>query len=502
MLSRVYKKFEAVCERKVSGTGLAVFRVLFGLILFAEVFQLYYFKNLIFDPVPFFMPAEFNTGIFLLVWLMVIICIISGLFTFHVAILNYLFILFAIAFPSYFSYHFDYFLTTVAFLLIFIPVSSNYSLDNYLKGRTQKKQISLINIYILILFGVVFAYSDSFLHKIENDNWLNGLGFWFPACMPFATYLNLSFLLDNKFISLFLGYATLVLQCIIPVLIFFRRFWTFIAIAGIIFHLGIALSYPIPLFGIGMACFYILLLPESLWKKFKFPVPGFLKRKYLFTSDHLKNYSLPEPHEKAKMKTYKNRLIFFFLFYACIIQLMCFHASYPINKIYKFAGLFEIGNKINALTSQIRFYNQQCLGITSHGLFPDEHFMNYNHIVSIAYKDVNGREKYLPIINQDGQVHFLNTGRLFCEWTFDIISPQVEMGKLKTGLGKYTSYWLNKSQLPLNTIFIIKIKKIRTPLKWEKGVFEEQIRQPWLEAGTCYWENGTFISNIKNIESI
>lgn len=40
-------------DKKIDGTGLAIFRIVYSLVLICEILQMLYLKNLIFDRVPY-----------------------------------------------------------------------------------------------------------------------------------------------------------------------------------------------------------------------------------------------------------------------------------------------------------------------------------------------------------------------------------------------------------------------------------------------------------------
>jgi predicted DCC family thiol-disulfide oxidoreductase YuxK len=274
----LFNKYLAICNKKVDATGLAMFRIVYGLILFFEVLQTFYFRNLMFDPLPFIERSEINTAPALIIWLGVIILLILGAFTRTAAIINYLFTLIFISHLYSFEYHLDYTITGVNFIMIFLPVSKSFSIDRLilkLKKSTLRshyspsKEISSIFPYLILGLGVGLVYFDSVFYKLSSPMWLSGLGFWLPASLPFATYLDLSFILNQKYIVLLMGYIVIAFEALFLFLIWFKRFHIGLLVIGLLLHIGILIAYPIPLFALGVAALYVLLLPESFFNYFR-----------------------------------------------------------------------------------------------------------------------------------------------------------------------------------------------------------------------------------------
>ena len=48
--TKYFNFIKKLYEQEESGLALALFRIVYGLVVFAEVFQIFYFRHLIFDP--------------------------------------------------------------------------------------------------------------------------------------------------------------------------------------------------------------------------------------------------------------------------------------------------------------------------------------------------------------------------------------------------------------------------------------------------------------------
>lgn len=273
-------------NKKVDAAGLGVFRITYCMVLLCEVLQLYYFRHLIFDKVPFIQPAEINVGPALVAWMVTIIFLMLGLFARQAALINYLFSLVFIATIKTYEYHMFYAYMSINFLLIFTNISKVNSLDRlrlklmYSNSRfnyTPSREVSVINYYVLILAGIALVYFDSIFYKFASHNWLTGIGMWLPASLPQVTHVDASPLLNIKWLALALGYITLAFETVF-LFTFFRKKWRVPLLAiGIGLHIGIVIEFPIPWFGLGVITLYLLMVPVNVWwrikKKLQFSKP-------------------------------------------------------------------------------------------------------------------------------------------------------------------------------------------------------------------------------------
>ncbi len=282
----IFSKFRVACEKKIPGEGLALFRILFGVLMFLEVTEVDYFRELLYSDTPFIGHQLVNFHRFLFAWQIILIFFIFGLFTRVTALLNYLFGLVVFSVFHKFEYHLDYSLTSLSFLSMIAPMAQTYSLDNLLKkikysrsGFDFKPDTRTPQIYyfIFMFMGIAIIYFDSIFYKLASSMWMNGLGMWLPASLPENTWLDLSFILNIKFLSLGMGFLTLVFETVF-IFTFFLKKWRFpLFIVGLGLHIGIVVAFPIPWFGLGVVFLYVLLLPAGIWQKifnkFRFKAP-------------------------------------------------------------------------------------------------------------------------------------------------------------------------------------------------------------------------------------
>ena len=268
----LYSKIENLYNKKVSASGLALFRIFYGFVLLFEVMQLFYFRHLVFDKIPYFQPSEIDFTIPLILWMVSISCIILGFFTKFSSVVSYLFSIVFLSTISSYEYHMFYAYMGVNFLLMFVNTYQVFSLDRlrmklkYSNSRTlynPARKATVLNYYILILVAIGFVYFDSIFFKSASPIWLKGLGVWLPASLPHFTHINTSCLLNFKWFILFLGYLTFVFETIF-IFTFFRKNWRLpLLIVGIGLHLGILICFPIPWFALGVMSIYILMIPHK-----------------------------------------------------------------------------------------------------------------------------------------------------------------------------------------------------------------------------------------------
>lgn len=263
-------------DKKIDGTGLAVFRMAYCLVLLCEIAQMFYFRYLIFDKIPYVEHAEINFGIPISIWFIAVVFILFGAFTRFFTILNYIMGLILIGSIHSYEYHVFYAYMGVNFVLMFLPVSQCLSFDRLFQKLkysnttftyNPSRTVSQLYYFVPTFVGIGLVYFDSIFIKLDSNSWLSGLGLWLPASMPMMVHTNLSFILNFKYFMLFLGYFTLVFEALF-LFVYFRKKWrVLIFFIGFFFHVGIFILWPIPWFALTLISLYLLLIPVSWWQK-------------------------------------------------------------------------------------------------------------------------------------------------------------------------------------------------------------------------------------------
>jgi predicted DCC family thiol-disulfide oxidoreductase YuxK len=275
-MKKLFLKYSALYDKEIDGRGLAVFRICFSLILLADVTQMFFFRHLMFDKVPYMRPNEIDMWPLLLFWWLALALLSLGLFTRISSLINYLLTTIVFGTIDTYEYHMIYTYQIISLLFVFLPISRDLSLDRLLlklkysntKFRyVPSKNVSVLAYYIPVALGIGFVYLDSVCYKYVSPLWLKGLGVWLPASIPQAVFFKISPILNAKYLIVFLGYLTLAFETIF-MFVFWRKRWrvaTFVTGLGL--HLGILICFPIPFFALGISAIYLLLLPVRVWSK-------------------------------------------------------------------------------------------------------------------------------------------------------------------------------------------------------------------------------------------
>ena len=267
------KTIEQLYHKKVDATGLAVFRICIGLVLFWEVLQLFRYRHLIFDKIPYISFSNIDFKYALLLWLLVLCCLIVGLFTRFATIVNYVLSLVFFATISNFGNHMLNVLMSINFLLMFTDVSRVLSLDAVISKLQAEKieilvpKVSVLHYYSFVFMALALVYSTSMCDKLFTDYWLNGKALWKFLSVPTEfTRLDLSFLLNHKVLMQIATYITLVFEGVFIFICFSKRFRVYVLIVGVLIHLGILFYFPLSLFALGILSLYVVLIPFSFWR--------------------------------------------------------------------------------------------------------------------------------------------------------------------------------------------------------------------------------------------
>lgn len=267
---------ERVLFKRVDPIGLAVFRILYSSVLLCEVRQLYTFRHVIYDRVPFQVVGELDTGYVFFFWSLALVCLLIGFHARCASVLNYIFSVIIFCSAGAFEYHMFYVYAAVSFVLMFIPLSATLSVDE-LRARIlwanahstafPKRQVLSINYLAPVLTGIGFVYLDSVLYKFDNALWHKGLGLWLPASLPMMIWYDASRILDIKWLMVACSHLVVLFE-VLFVFIFWRsRFRVLCLVLGVLFHLGILIVFPIPWFALGTIALYMLLAPIAWWRR-------------------------------------------------------------------------------------------------------------------------------------------------------------------------------------------------------------------------------------------
>jgi predicted DCC family thiol-disulfide oxidoreductase YuxK len=381
----MFQKFKQNILKKVDATGLAVFRICYITIVFFEVLQLYKYRNIIYGKYSIGSFGELHPEFIFRFWFVILLFLFLGIFTRISSIINYIFGVIIFSSATAFEYHVFYAYVGINFLILFMPISRVLSLDSLLqklkyttigKPFIVDRKILKLNYLIPVFVAIGLVYFDSIFHKFSSKMWINGLGVWLPSSLPMVTWNDTSFLLNQKWLILSLGYLVFIFETVFIFLFWNKKFRLPFFIIGVFFHIGILIAYPIPWFALTVISVYLLLVPIAFWNKISEII-------------------------KCKRPVYK--------FY--------YDAECPLcNKVIVVIKHFDIFNKINCLTVQENYkkdeiisnYNEDDLLINIHGVTNDGKvvvgFWTYVELLkAMRYTYLLGLFISLPLVSLMGE---------------------------------------------------------------------------------------------------
>ncbi|HMG88427.1 MAG TPA: HTTM domain-containing protein [Chryseolinea sp.] len=244
-------------QKSTSAAPLAVFRILFGLLIFGSIIR-FWSKGWIYDlylkPKYFFSfyGFEFVKPLHEYTYIVFAICAVSALLValglFYRVASIFLFISFTyieLMDKSTYLNHY-YFVSMISLMMIFLPAHVYFSIDSFRRSRLKADAVPQWNIDALKLF-VCIVYVFAGLAKVNSD-WLleaQPLRMWLPAKNDVP-------LIGPAFNYLWVAYAFSWAGCLydlsIPFLLLSKstRYAGFIAV--VVFHILTAILFPIGMF--------------------------------------------------------------------------------------------------------------------------------------------------------------------------------------------------------------------------------------------------------------
>ena len=118
---------------------------------------------------------------------------------------------------------------------------------------------------VMCQLQVALIYLISGLDKIESELWRTGDSIQYIDKLSFLVNPNLShWLLPGDLMPFILSWLVIIFELSFPILVWFREFRPFVLVAGVIFHLCIAIFLSLPDFGLIMIIAYIPFLTDMI----------------------------------------------------------------------------------------------------------------------------------------------------------------------------------------------------------------------------------------------
>jgi len=317
-------------QRSASAAPLAVFRIAFGLLVFAGVARFWangWIEELYIKPT-FYFPFygfEFVRPLGEYTYILFIICGLSAL---SVA-LGFFYRISSIALFTSFTYielidkstylnHY-YFISMICLMMIFLPAHVFFSVDARRNKQLNADRIPQWNIDVIKLF-VCLLYFFAGLAKVNSD-WLfeaQPLRIWLPA----KNDIPLIGALFNKiWVAFVFSWLGCIYDLAIPLLLLNRRTRTIAYIAVIVFHSLTALLFPIGMFPYIMIATALIFFSASFHSR----IVDLISKVCNLKKDFI------QPARMYVVNTFASRAsaIFFVGFFAIQIVLPFRHLFYP-----------------------------------------------------------------------------------------------------------------------------------------------------------------------------
>jgi Vitamin K-dependent gamma-carboxylase len=266
----------------VSTASLAVFRIVFGLILF------FWTLSLLPELSPFFtkggvLPQQphltgGNWGLFgtfpsytavVIVWTLLFIASIAlvlGVFSQLAAAVAFVAVL---SFEQRNTWVFnsgDGLIRLLCFYLIFAPASASLSLRTFLRNRDEFWTFPARAAWPMRLLQIQFSaiYLFAVWDKVRGTTWNNGTAVSIALRItdiqrfPVPGFFSHSLLISNLF-----SFGTLVIELSLAVLVWNRTLRPYVLLAGLSLHLGIEYAIRVGFFGVSILSMYLLWVPPE-----------------------------------------------------------------------------------------------------------------------------------------------------------------------------------------------------------------------------------------------
>ncbi len=251
------KKLSTYLNKQTEAAPLAVFRILFGFMMFLSIVRFWlngWIEKLYIEPNFHFSYYGFDwikpLGNF--TYLIFLLCALAALmvavgYKYRVAI-----IVFFLSFTyielmdktTYLNHY--YFISIVSFLLIFLPANAYFSLDAF---RSREKAFQMIPRWcidsIKALLFVVYFYAG--LAKLNSDWLLEAmpLKIWLPSNYDLPLMGNL---LEQEWVHYIFSWSGMIYDLSIPFLLLYKPARTFAFAMVVVFHLLTRILFPIGMF--------------------------------------------------------------------------------------------------------------------------------------------------------------------------------------------------------------------------------------------------------------
>ncbi|MBU2952089.1 HTTM domain-containing protein [Tamlana agarivorans] len=268
--------FKSYFNQYTNAAPLAVFRMLFGLMMCYGMIRFWYHGWI--DTL--YIQPKFNFTYFGFEWvkplgnytyLLFIICALSAIFVaiglkYRLAIITFFLSFTYIELMDKTTYlnHY-YFISLMAFLMIFLPANAQLSIDNLIRKRSYQNIPKWTIDAVKLLLGIVYFYAG--LAKLNSD--------WLLQAMPLKIWLPSKYdlpligdtLMHQTWFQYAMSWSGMLYDLAIPFLLLYKPTRRFAFLLVVIFHVFTRVLFPIGMFPFVMIASTLIFFEAGFHKK-------------------------------------------------------------------------------------------------------------------------------------------------------------------------------------------------------------------------------------------
>lgn len=269
----VIKNFYNYLQNEVNVAPLIVFRILFAIIMLISLIRFisynwiyelyikptYHFNFIGFEFVQY--PGEFGIYLLFSILILSLIFILIGYF-YHTAV-SIFFIVFTyieLIDKSLYLNHY-YFISILSFLMIFLPLSANFSIDS-VKKKYQVNIVSNWQILVLkVLLSIVYFYAG--IAKLNSDWLFNAmpLKLWLPSSSDLIIFGPI---LELELTAYIFSWFGAIYDLTIWIFLLWDRSRKYAYVFVIVFHVSTSILFQIGMFPYIMTLLTLIFFSESI----------------------------------------------------------------------------------------------------------------------------------------------------------------------------------------------------------------------------------------------
>lgn len=251
------KTFQKYFQKNTEAAPLAVFRIFFGFMMLCSIIR-FWLKGWIEE---LYIKPKYSFSFYGFEWIkplgnytyiIFLICAIAAFFImlgykYRIAIITFFlsFTYIELMDKSYYLNHY-YFVSIIAFILIFLPANAYFSVDAKQDGKIASQKIPNWTIdSIKLMLAIVYFYAG--LAKLNSD-WLfraSPLSIWLPIQYDLPL---VGFLMPKTWFHFAMSWSGAIYDLAIPFLLLYKRTRILAFIAVVIFHVFTRILFPIGMF--------------------------------------------------------------------------------------------------------------------------------------------------------------------------------------------------------------------------------------------------------------